>query len=248
MGVRKYHSRASKVELVKGRSAGQGDALPSRKGNAVLCDFDGTITVQDTAEWILDKHADGDWRALDELYVQGKLGLLECMREQFAMVKVDKARILEELDESIIVRNGFPELVDTCAGHGAKAVIVSAGLDFVIEHFLKKMGVLDRVSIYSASTVDESGPIGFRFPQLVIPGSITFKDDLVLQYKRIGYRVTYFGDGMPDAEASSLSDHRYAVKGRRLESELAKRGLPYVSFEDFLEILPSMESILDMSK
>jgi 2-hydroxy-3-keto-5-methylthiopentenyl-1-phosphate phosphatase len=79
----------------------------------------------------------------------------------------------------------------------------------------------------------------------VIPGSITFKDDLVMQYRKIGYRVTYFGDGMPDAEASSISDHRYAVKGRRLETELARRNLPFVSFEDFLEILPSMRRILD---
>ncbi|MDD1755254.1 MAG: HAD-IB family phosphatase [Methanomassiliicoccales archaeon] len=210
----------------------------------MLCDFDGTITVQDTAEWILDEHAEGDWRALDDDYVQGKISLLECMREQFAMVKAGKALILDELDKNIIIRKGFREMVDLCLKHDAEVVIVSAGLDFVIEHFLARLGVEGKVSTYSAGTFNDDGHIGFKFPALVVPGSRTFKDDLVLQYRRKRFQVAYFGDGMPDAEACALSDHRFAVKGRRLESELARRNLPFVSFEDFHDVIPNLVAIL----
>jgi 2-hydroxy-3-keto-5-methylthiopentenyl-1-phosphate phosphatase len=211
----------------------------------VLCDFDGTITVQDTAEWILDKYAEGDWRALDDDYVQGKISLLECMREQFAMVRADKALILDELDKSVIIRKGFRDMVDFCLNHDAEVVIVSAGLDFVIEHFLARLGVKGKVSTYSASTFDDDGHIGFKFPNLVVPGSKTFKDDLVLKYQKKSFQVTYFGDGMPDAEACALADHRFVVKGRRLEIELARRNLPFVSFEDFYDVISHLESILN---
>jgi 2-hydroxy-3-keto-5-methylthiopentenyl-1-phosphate phosphatase len=211
----------------------------------VLCDFDGTITIQDTAEWILDKHATGDWRALDDCYVQGRISLLDCMREQFALVKADKSLILDELDKDIVLREGFPDLVDICLEHDAKVLIVSAGLDFVIEHFLRRLGINEKVSVYSASTFDDDGRIGFRFPSLVMPKSETFKDDLVLQYKEKDYRVTYFGDGVPDAEACAISDFRFAVKGRRLEAELTNRGLPFKSFEDFYGVLSTLERILD---
>ena len=225
--------------------ASQGEHLPASKRNAVLCDFDGTITVQDTAEWILDKHAAGDWRALDDCYVQGKISLLECMRDQFALVKADRPILLKELDHEIALRKGFAELVDTCIENEADVFVVSAGLDFVIDHFLKRLGVDEKVSVYSARTFDDDGHIGFEFPPLIMPGAKTFKDDLVLQCRRKGFQVTYFGDGMPDTEACVISDHRFAVRNRRLETELKKRRLAYHSFEQFLEVVPIMESILN---
>jgi 2-hydroxy-3-keto-5-methylthiopentenyl-1-phosphate phosphatase len=49
---------------------------------------------------------------------------------------------------------------------------------------------------------------------------------------------------MPDTEACAISDHRFAVRGRRLESELEKRGLPFMSFVDFRDVIPYMKGIL----
>lgn len=209
-----------------------------------MCDFDGTITVQDTAEWILDKYADGDWRELDDCYVQGKISLLDCMRQQFAMVRTDRSEMLRELDKAIVLRAGFAELVGLCANYGTQVIVVSAGVDFVIEHFMRKLKVLSKVEIHSATTFADSDHLGFQFPELVIPGSKTFKDDVVLQWKRRGFVVTYLGDGMPDTDACALSDHRFAVKGRRLETALSQKGLVFTPFIDFLNILPAIEDIL----
>jgi HAD superfamily phosphoserine phosphatase-like hydrolase len=166
------------------------------------------------------------------------------MRQQFALVSTKKSIILDELDKEIDIRDGFTDLVELCRAGGAKFVIVSAGIDFVIEHFLRRLGVEKKVTVYSASTYDEDGHLAFRFPPLLMPGSRTFKDDVVLQWKKEGYHVTYFGDGMPDTEACAISDHRFAVRSRRLESELAKRGLPFMSFVDFRDVIPYMVGIL----
>lgn len=212
--------------------------------DVVMCDFDGTITEQDTAEWILDKHAEGDWRALDEDYVQGRIGLLACMSRQFSMIKAPREQILRELEASIAIRPGFPELVELCVRKGVEVLIVSAGLDFVIQRFLRILGVDSLVSVHSATTYLDDGHIGFRFPPLAMPGSKTFKDDIVRQAQARKVSVTYIGDGMPDLEACALADHRFAVRGRRLETGLRGRGLRYVPFSDFHEILPEVERIL----
>lgn len=216
-----------------------------KRKNVILCDFDGTITVQDTAEWILEKHATGDWRDLDDRYVRGEIELLECMQQQFALVTAEKSVILEELDRSIVIRDGIKELVDVGLVYGARTIIVSAGIDFVIEHFIRRLGLEKKVSIYSARTNEVSGRLSFQFPPLVIHESTTFKDDLVRQMRRDGFDVAYFGDGMPDTEACAISDHRFAVKGRRLEMELGKRGLAFSSFTDFNQVLPYLSGILD---
>jgi 2-hydroxy-3-keto-5-methylthiopentenyl-1-phosphate phosphatase len=143
-----------------------------------------------------------------------------------------------------MIREGFIEFAGYCHDNGARLIIVSAGLDFVIKHFVESMGVAEGLDIYSAKTVDEEGLISFLFPPLKMPGSRTFKDDLVRQCKADGNVVTYLGDGMPDTEACAISDNRFAVRGRRLETELNSRGLQFISFESFSEIMPTMARIL----
>ncbi|HEV2119107.1 MAG TPA: RNA-guided endonuclease TnpB family protein, partial [Candidatus Bathyarchaeia archaeon] len=54
---------------------------------AILTDFDGTVTLNDTFENVLAEFAQGDWRVVDEQYVRGEIGLEECLRRQGAMVR-----------------------------------------------------------------------------------------------------------------------------------------------------------------
>ncbi|MCU0861889.1 MAG: HAD-IB family phosphatase, partial [Methanomassiliicoccales archaeon] len=194
---------------------------------AILCDFDGTITLKDTAEWVLDRHADGDWQALDKDYVEGRLTLLECMSRQFSLVRTEKAQILKELDSEVGVRQGFPELVRRARLNGSEVVIVSAGLDFVIRHYLQRMGVEGLVRLHSARTKKLDGHISFKFPSLRHQESVTFKDDEVRHWQDAGATVTYIGDGVPDVDACALADHRYAVSESRLDQELLRRGLQH---------------------
>lgn len=208
---------------------------------AILCDFDGTMTLKDTAEWVLDKHADGDWQALDNDYVEGRLTLLECMSRQFSLVGAEKAQILKELDDAVGVRPGFPELVRRARAKGSEVVIVSAGLDFVITHYLQRMGVDGLVRIHSARTKKVDGHITFEFPSLRHQESATFKDDEVRHWHSSGATVTYIGDGVPDVRACELADHRFAVRGSRLDKELERRGLRHSAFQDFWEVIRSIE-------
>jgi 2-hydroxy-3-keto-5-methylthiopentenyl-1-phosphate phosphatase len=202
----------------------------------VMCDFDGTITLQDTSEYILDKHARGDWRAFDNLLDRGEISIDECMNEQFALVNLGEEAIIKELDRAISIRPGFPELVEDCAQKGMEFYVVSAGLSFVIRHFIGKLCLGDKVRVVSPIARYDGRRIVFTFPPLIMPGSKSFKDDLVLRLKSGGMRVAFIGDGPPDAQAARIADLRFAVKGRKLESILSKEGLAHTSFEDFEQV------------
>jgi 2-hydroxy-3-keto-5-methylthiopentenyl-1-phosphate phosphatase len=59
----------------------------------VLTDFDGTVTLNDTFENVLEKFGQGDWRAVDDQYVKGEITLEECLRRQGGMVRASKPQI-----------------------------------------------------------------------------------------------------------------------------------------------------------
>jgi len=66
---------------------------------AVLTDFDGTVTLNDTFQNVVEKFGQGDWRAVDDQYIKGEITLEECLRRQGGMVRASKPQILDELDK-----------------------------------------------------------------------------------------------------------------------------------------------------
>jgi 2-hydroxy-3-keto-5-methylthiopentenyl-1-phosphate phosphatase len=205
-------------------------------GLAVLCDFDGTITTVDTAEQVLARFAQGDWLELDRQLERGEITLEECMKAQFAMVHVPEMTILQALDQVVEYRPHFPELVAACGTGAIDITVVSAGLDFVIRHFILKLGLDARLSVYAGYSHFTGRHIDFTFPPLADPESRNFKDDFVRQQKQAGKKVVYIGDGLSDLEPAKGADFVFAVKGRRL-SRLCETGhLRHIDFLDFRDI------------
>ena len=68
-----------------------GDETREKKGLAVLCDFDGTITLTDTLEYVLRKFAVGDWRSFDEKYERGEITLQDSSSSLLNNPAVSKA-------------------------------------------------------------------------------------------------------------------------------------------------------------
>ncbi|HWF84718.1 MAG TPA: hypothetical protein VG222_07735, partial [Vicinamibacterales bacterium] len=52
----------------------------------VFLDFDGTITVRDATDAILDAFADRRWLATEEAWKAGRIGSRECLASQMALV------------------------------------------------------------------------------------------------------------------------------------------------------------------
>lgn len=182
--------------------------------SVVMCDFDDTMVTPDTGVVILDRFADGDWRALDRLYNTNEMPLEEIMRHQFAMVKnTTKNSMIQEVERSVSFRPGFEELVQTCNQSGVPVLVVSYGLDFCINHLLTKAGLTRKVEVYAPKATLGPNGIGFTYPQLRLKDSVNLKHDLVRHHKQQGDDVTFVGDGTSDFAALKTADMRFAIKG-----------------------------------
>ena len=201
----------------------------------VQCDFDGTVTEEDTSFFLLDAFAQGDWRRLLREYKEHRISVGEFNTRAFAMVKADKPALLEALEGKIKVRAGFHELVNYCRRRGFRFVIVSNGLDFYIEATLKDLG-LKNIEVHAAKAcfhpegmeVQYVGPDGKRLDDGV-------KEAYTKSFLKLGYRVIYVGNGDSDFAPAKYAHHVFATG--ELLAYCRENNLNYKPFENFIDIV-----------
>jgi 2,3-diketo-5-methylthio-1-phosphopentane phosphatase len=214
----------------------------------VLCDFDGTVIDIDTCVFILAKFAETEWKIFDIQFEKGEITLEECLRKQFSLVKVPKTIILEEIERVTSVRPNFEKLIEYCRAHKIPLILVSAGLDFVIEHFLKINNWQGLVEVHAARAKCTVNGIKFSFPRLFDKASVNFKDDLVTYYKKQGKKVIYIGDGFSDFHATKNANYSFAIKDSKLAELLKKEGIPYREISDFQEVVEAIKAIASLTE
>ncbi|MFC2051692.1 MtnX-like HAD-IB family phosphatase [Chloroflexota bacterium] len=205
----------------------------------VQCDFDGTITEEDTSFMMLDTFADGDWRQLLKEYQDGRISVGCFNTKAFAMVKADKKSLLEVVKDNVKVRPGFLELVTCCRRKGFRFVIVSNGLDFYIEEILRDIGLGD-IEVFAAQTRFHPGGLTVRY---VGPDGNhmddAFKDAYVDLFLGEGYRVIYVGNGASDVSPARQCHHIFATG--TLLTRCKQENLGCVPFDDFTEVVSALE-------
>jgi 2-hydroxy-3-keto-5-methylthiopentenyl-1-phosphate phosphatase len=213
------------------------------KDLVVLCDFDGTITTIDTAEWVLARFAQGDWQLFDRKFEKGEITLEECLNSQFSLVRASKKQILQELKDLVVFRSNFKKLAEYCKENHIPLLIVSAGLNFIIKHFLELNNCSDLVEVCAAKTSFNDNGIKLVFPTLSDKTSENIKDDEVRRCKSRKREVIYIGDGLADYAAARLADHSFVIEGSRLAKLCKKNGIPCTAITDFQEIIEAIRRI-----
>ena len=201
----------------------------------VQCDFDGTVTEEDTSFFLLDAFAQGDWRRLLRKYKEHKISVGEFNTKAFTMVKDDKPTLLEALKGKVKVRAGFHELRNYCLKKDFRLVIVSNGLDFYIKAVLKDLG-LDSIEVHAAQAsfhpegmkVQYVGPDGKRLDD-------NFKVAYIKSFLKLGYRIVYVGNGDSDFPPAKYAHHVFATG--ELLAYCRENNLNYEPFENFIEIV-----------
>ncbi len=201
----------------------------------VQCDFDGTVTEEDTSFFLLDAFAQGDWRRLLRDYKEHRISVGEFNTKAFAMVKDDKPTLLEALKGKVKVRAGLHELVNYCLGEGFRLVIVSNGLDFYIKAVLKDLG-LESIEVHAAQAsfhpegmkVQYVGPDGERLED-------GFKEAYTQSFLKLGYRVIYIGNGDSDVAPAKYAHYVFATGD--LLAYCKDNNLKYKPFETFIDVV-----------
>ena len=202
----------------------------------ILSDFDGTIVLSDLAAQALDLFVTEDWLIFDKMYLNNEISLDETIIKQYSLIKVSKEQIITTIDPTIQIRENFYDFISFCKKKNVEFIVVSAGLDFIIEHVLKAKLGLNDISVKAFETSYKNGSLSIKALQKYFKDSSDFKNDIVRYYKSIGYFVVFIGDGPSDFGAANVSDKIYAVKNSILSSFCKDKKLNVIEFETFSEI------------
>ena len=205
----------------------------------IFCDFDGTITIEDTTDYVLTKLAHPDWLEVEAEWQRGLIGSGECMRRQIAMIRASLPELNDTLD-TVDIDPGFFSFVESCRRSNTKITIVSDGVDYFIHRVLKNHDIRD-YTILSNHLVIEPGGYRLESPNatktcLSLAG--TCKCAIVGQHA--GTRV-YIGDGRSDFCVSNKPEKVFA-KGR-LAEYCATNGIDFVHYETFHDITPLLQTM-----
>jgi 2-hydroxy-3-keto-5-methylthiopentenyl-1-phosphate phosphatase len=201
---------------------------------AVLCDFDGTIMMDDVAELILKRFSKPGWERFNNLLATGKITVEECVRKEYAMIRASSVEEVAEFASRLNrLRPGFKTFLRHCLAQNIAFVVVSAGIDFCIRDAFRIKGIDMPQLVCPAATLVPMGGLKLIFPERCSSGSRDFKEDAVMAFKARGHNVVYVGDGSGDANAAERSDAVFAVKGSMLQKVCEERGIPYRAIRTF---------------
>ncbi len=216
----------------------------------LLCDFDGTISVEDTTDTLLERFGKPGWEVLETDWREGRIGSRDCMAGQVALLDMDKA----ELDAHLNARAmdpAFGDFVRSALAQGMHIEILSDGLDYAIRSILAR-NALDDLPV----TANHLVPVGEREWCLTFPNAsptcsaasgtckcaraARFQDAATAARRK---RVLMIGDGASDFCVAAAADFVFA-KGKLIDHCRAHNipHAPIADFADALALLPALVS------
>jgi 2-hydroxy-3-keto-5-methylthiopentenyl-1-phosphate phosphatase len=106
----------------------------------VYVDFDGTISLEDTTDVILERYAEPKWRTIEADWLSGRIGSRECLAQQIDLVRASP-QALDRVCEDVPLDPHFPEMVALCRQHDVSVTVVSDGLDRIVTRMLARCGL-----------------------------------------------------------------------------------------------------------
>lgn len=211
-------------------------------GWTILCDFDGTISVEDVIDSLLDRFGQPGWEVLERDWRAGRIGSRECMAGQVDLLQMTRAELDEHL-AGMWIDHGFPAFVARARASGVPIHIVSDGLDYAINEILRRYGLDDlplRANRLQRATPPRQWRLDSPF-QVAGCRSGTCKCACVTAARSHGARTLLIGDGASDFCAADRVDFVFAK--HRLIEHCRAAGIDYMpitGFDEALELLPRL--------
>jgi 2-hydroxy-3-keto-5-methylthiopentenyl-1-phosphate phosphatase len=213
----------------------------------IACDFDGTITQNDTLHLIVGRYGEGGlWQAIEPRLRAGELTLEQAMQEEFASVRATPGQVRDLVVNEAGLRDGFPELVDWARERGHRLLVLSSGFRFVIDAVLGRFGLGHlEVASHEAEFSLEGCRLVWadRGERCAVCGRRCKRHDV--QARRAGETLVLIGDGVSDRCVARMADMVFARA--HLARDLVADGVPFVPFEDFHEVREALEARTTMA-
>src|SRR5262249_34986956 len=125
----------------------------------ILCDFDGTIAIDDTTDTLLECFGRPGWEKLENDWCAGRIGSRDCMGGQVALLDMSRAELDGHLAERAI-DPAFPAFLNAPQASGPHLEVLSDGLDYAIRTILARYG-LDWLPV-TANRLEVNGARAWR--------------------------------------------------------------------------------------
>ena len=201
-----------------------------------VIDFDGTLSVGDTVDAMLERFADDSWQDLEAEWLKGNISAIECMKQQLDLVEVDQVTLEKffrgiQLDASFIPFHKY-------ISRFSKVAIVSDGLDHAIDVATRNadipsMPIYANKLHFKPNGVSISYP--FRNPDCKAGNGVCKCKIAEELSANVGGPVILVGDGKSDYCLAKHADIVFA-KGK-LITHCEKENIPFHRFQTFAEVL-----------
>jgi 2-hydroxy-3-keto-5-methylthiopentenyl-1-phosphate phosphatase len=203
----------------------------------VFCDFDGTITAEETFVGMLKQFTpELSNQLMPEMYAR-RLTLREGVRQ--LLESIPSVRYPEILDyaKPKLIRPGLVELFDFLDAEGVPFVVVSGGLRGMVETVLSQAStgipsLLERVAAIYAVDVDTTGE--FLQVQSEFEGGTELVSKVKVMAQHPAEEQIAIGDSVTDLEMSLYAPVVFARD--RLIQYLDEHNRPYIPWNDFFDI------------
>lgn len=209
----------------------------------ILCDFDGTISLADTADVLLAELADPSWEEIEQLWLEGKIGSAECMARQIPLIKGGWPAVAKILD-GLQIDPFFKDFVSWCQARNFKITVVSDGMDRVIRYFLQRHKIT--VDSIIANRLLEDGQGNFQLlpadrPRTPDCQSGVCKCLVAQQASSLTTRVI-IGDSKSDFCWARQGDILFAKK--KLLQFCQQEAIPHFAYANFADIIGELNNLV----
>ncbi|NEQ96317.1 MAG: HAD-IB family phosphatase [Cyanothece sp. SIO2G6] len=200
----------------------------------VFCDFDGTITVEETFVAML-RHFTPE-RAnviLPQIYYQ-EITLKQGVRALLEALPASAYHEIVEYTRPKAIRPGFAAFLNFVDTHQVPFVVISGGLQGMVEAVLEPF--LAQIKGIHAIAVDTSGPrLKLRSPYEGDTEMVAKADILAYYQKTYGVEETIaIGDGITDWNMALAASLVFARPP--LTEFMTEKGKPYIPWDTFSDI------------
>ncbi|MBI3614990.1 MAG: HAD-IB family phosphatase [Candidatus Omnitrophica bacterium] len=201
----------------------------------IACDFDGTVTRQDTLVEILDRYGDVCWREVQEKVVSGELSIRDGLQSEMGSVRATPEEMKSLLTEKVEVDPTFPGFLRSMRQRGIPLVCLSGGFDLCLEIVLSKAGLWPLP--YLANRLirnNGSWRVEFPYPSLNCQACGHCKGDPIRGWNEQGYLTVFVGNGVTDRCGARHAKLTFAKD--ELHTWAQAQGIASVRYETFDDV------------
>ena len=201
----------------------------------IACDFDGTVTRQDTLVKILDRYGSAQWHDVQKKVVSGEISIREGLRQEMGSVRCSLEELKSILADQVEVDPSFPGFLRKMRTQGIPLVCLSGGFDLCIETVLAKAGLWPLPTLANRLVRNNgSWHVEFPYPSNQCQACGHCKGDPIQGWNAQGYSTIFVGNGVTDRCAARHAKLTFAKD--ELHTWCQASGIPSVPYQTFEEI------------